>query len=93
MTTLQVLAEVPKTLALVAEAAPKVQADIPLILKTLADLKQASADQKDPTALIVDLENLLTDANGGFAAAAALFGVSIPAPAPAPAPAAAQQAA
>lgn len=61
MLNLSFLTELPKDLALVATIVPKIQAALPLIQKNLKDVSQAIADQKNPTALMADVNVLLED--------------------------------
>jgi len=73
MISISTLADLPKDLALLAAVMPKIQASIPLIQKTAADISQAYADQKNPAALVNDLNVLLADLNTDLSAIASLF--------------------
>lgn len=68
--------------SLAAQAVQKLKENLPLIAKTVADLKQAVSDKNDPTKLYGDLDALLSDVNADLALLQSLF----PQPAALPTP-------
>lgn len=68
--------------SLAAEAVEKLKENLPLIAKTVADLKQAVSDKSDPTKLYLDLDALLADVNSDLALLQSLFpqAASLPKP-------------
>ena len=73
MIPLTVLAEIPQALTLVTTVVPKIEAAVPLISKTIADVNQAIKDGKNPTALQADLVTALTDIQNDLSTFAAFF--------------------
>lgn len=73
MTFLQMLSEGPAVLGDVLTAIGKLQGDLPLLLKTIADFQALSADEKDPVKLMADLNAILPDVTADLQAISALF--------------------
>ena len=82
---IQMLSEGPAILGDVLTAVSKLQGDVPLLLKTIADFQAISADKQDPVKLMADLNLILPDITADLQAIADL----LPQPKPAAPPPAA----
>ena len=85
MNFIQMLSEGPAILGDVLTVVSKLQGDLPLLLKTIADFQAISADKQDPVKLMADLNLILPDITADLQAIADL----LPQPKPAAPPPAA----